>query len=53
MAYHSKTNGQIEVVSWSLGDLVRCLLGEHLTIRDLVLPMVSLHIILLLIDLLG
>ena len=28
-AYHPQTNGQMEVVNRSLGDMLRCLVGEH------------------------
>ena len=28
-AYHPQTDGQIEVVNYALGDLLRCLTGEH------------------------
>ena len=38
MAYHPQTNGQIEVVNWSLGNLLRSLVGDNLTTWDLVIP---------------
>ena len=38
-SYHPQTDGQTEVVNLSLGDLLRCLVGEHLTTRDMGLPM--------------
>ncbi|PKA60564.1 hypothetical protein AXF42_Ash019457 [Apostasia shenzhenica] len=37
-AYHPQTDGQTEVVNWSLGDLLRCLVGDHTSSWDLVLP---------------
>jgi hypothetical protein len=36
---HPQTDGQIEVVNCSLGNLLRCLVGEHLSNWDHVLPM--------------
>ena len=33
-AYHPQTYGQIEVVNHSLGDLLRCLTGKHVTSWD-------------------
>ena len=33
-AYHSQTDGQKEVVNHSLGDLLRCLMGEHVKLWD-------------------
>ena len=32
--YHSQTDGQIEMVNHSLGDLLRCLTGEHVKSWD-------------------
>lgn len=37
-AYHPQTDGQIEVVNRSLGNLLRCLTKEHSTQWDLILP---------------
>lgn len=37
-AYHPQTDGQTEVVNRSLGDLIRCLVGEHVSSWDRVLP---------------
>ncbi|PKA61481.1 hypothetical protein AXF42_Ash014398 [Apostasia shenzhenica] len=37
-AYHPQTDGQTEVVNRSLGDLLRCLVGDHTSSWDLVLP---------------
>lgn len=37
-AYHPQTDGQTEVVNRSLGDLLRCLVGEHISTWDRVLP---------------
>ena len=37
-AYHSKTDGQTEVVNHSPGDLLRCLIGEYLKSWDQKLP---------------
>jgi len=37
-AYHIQTDVQTEVVNYSLGDLLRCLLGERPTTWDMVLP---------------
>ena len=36
--YHSQTDGQTEVANQSLGNLLWCLVGEHLTKWDMVLP---------------
>ena len=33
-AYHPQTDGQIEVVNRSLGDLLRCLMGKHVKSWD-------------------
>ena len=33
-AYHLQTNGQTEVVNRSLGDLLRCLIGDHVKLWD-------------------
>ncbi|CAA3008078.1 DNA RNA polymerases superfamily [Olea europaea subsp. europaea] len=38
MAYHPQTDGQIEVVNRSLGNLLRCLVQENLRNWDLILP---------------
>jgi len=35
----SQTDAQTKVVNWSLGHLLRCLVGERLSTWDLVLPM--------------
>ena len=37
-AYHPQTDGQTEVVNKSLGNLLRCLVGEHPGNWDLILP---------------
>ena len=37
-AFHPQTDGQTEVVNWSLGDLLRCLVGDKLGNWDLLLP---------------
>ena len=37
-AFHPQTNGQIEMVNMSLGNLLRCLVSEHLRNWDLILP---------------
>ncbi|KAK8951621.1 hypothetical protein KSP39_PZI004098 [Platanthera zijinensis] len=37
-AYHPQTDGQTEVVNRSLGNLLRCLVGEHASSWDSVLP---------------
>lgn len=33
-AYHPKMDGKIEVVNQSLGNLLRCLVGEHVKTWD-------------------
>ena len=38
-AYHLQTNGQTEVVNYSLGNLLHCIVCDHLTTWDQVLPM--------------
>lgn len=40
-AYHSKTDGQTEVINRSLGNLLRCLIGDNLKSWDLKLPQVE------------
>ena len=37
-AYHPQTDGQTEMVNKSLGNLLRCLVGEHPGNWDLILP---------------
>ena len=37
-AYHLQTDGQTEVVNWSLGNLLQSLVGDNLTTWDLVIP---------------
>ena len=37
-AYHPQTDGQTKVVNWSLGNLLRSIVGEHITSWDRVLP---------------
>ena len=37
-AFHPQTDGQTEIVNRSLGNLLRCLVGENLRAWDLVLP---------------
>ena len=37
-AYHPQTNGQTKVVNRSLGNLLRCLVGDNLGNWDLLLP---------------
>ncbi|KAL6586442.1 hypothetical protein OROMI_001430 [Orobanche minor] len=39
--YHPQTDGQTEVVNRSLGDLLRCLVGEHLRSWDIQLSQVE------------
>ena len=38
MTFHPQTDGQTEVVNRSLGNLLRCLVGENLRAWDFVLP---------------
>ena len=38
IAYHPQTYGQTEVVKKSLGNLLRCLVEDHLGNWDLILP---------------
>ena len=38
LAYHPQTDGQTEVVNWSLGDLLRSLVTEHHSSWDQILP---------------
>ena len=38
-AYHQQTDGQTEVVNRSLGQLLRCLVRDHITTWDQILPM--------------
>ncbi|XP_050387198.1 uncharacterized protein LOC126803432 [Argentina anserina] len=40
-AYHPQADGQTEVVNRSLGNLLRCLVGEHIRSWSLVLPVVE------------
>ena len=40
-AYHPQTDGQMEVVNWSLGNLLRSLVGDNLTTWDLFIPHVE------------
>lgn len=37
-AYHPQIDGQIKVVNWSLGNLLRCLVGERVKSWDSMLP---------------
>lgn len=39
VAYHPQTNGQSEVVNRSIGQLLQCLVRDHITTCDQVLPM--------------
>jgi hypothetical protein len=36
--YHPQTDGQTEVVNWSLRNLLRCLVGDHARTWDSILP---------------
>lgn len=36
--FHPQTDGQIEVVNRSLGDLLRCLVGDHVANWEQLLP---------------
>lgn len=38
-AYHSQTDGQNKVLNKSLGNLLRCLVGDHPRTWDLVFPL--------------
>ena len=38
-SFHPQTDGQTEVVNRSLGDLLRCLVGDHVSNWDQILPM--------------
>ena len=40
-AFHPQTNGQTEFVNRSLGDLLHCLVREHINNWDQILPMVE------------
>ena len=40
-AFHPQVDGQTEVVNRSLGDLLSCLVGEHINNWDQILPMVE------------
>ena len=40
-ALHYQIDGQTKVVNSSLGDLIRCLVGEKLRNWDLILPLVT------------
>ena len=37
-AFHHQTDGQSEIINRSLGNLLRCLVGEHLRNWDLTIP---------------
>lgn len=42
-AFHPQTDGQIEVVNRSLGDLLRCLVGDHGSTWDQYFLWLKLH----------
>ena len=38
ITFHPQTDGQIEVVNKSMGNMLRCIIGERITSWDLFLP---------------
>jgi len=40
-AYHPQTDGETEIVNRSLSDLLRCLVGEHMTTWNEILLVVE------------